>query len=248
MSLEPIENVSDESISEKVATSEISLPENEDRGAEAPGRMGYISAYLVSLPLFGVGYVIDQTVRWTDHLTGLYNGLFHMAFFGMAWGVYMIPWILIVYFCYRKRETQARRTLWIIGPSVLVSLITLSGLVTNPPTPEGRFKQFAGSELPTDLRDLKTHFKGGGIYDYGDSYYFKTSSAEIERLITEMKLEKSDYFNPRSSVRRWYVEMPDIRKWDGPERYERWPDHSNWFYYLITDSAKTQAYIFVGCT
>ena len=213
--------------------------------------MPLVAALLLSLPLFGAGYAVDQTIRWTNHMDGLLNGLFHMAFCGIASAVYMIPWALIVHFSYRKRASQARRTLWMLGPSILMSLLAISSLFTNPPTPQNRFRNFAKIDLPTEMSDLATHFRGGGVSDYGDTYYFKTSSAEIDRLISKMKLEEDEYFSEQEAPHSFITVLPgcpDYAEWKGAKRYKGWDDREHWFYHLITDSAKTQAYIFVGCT
>jgi hypothetical protein len=213
--------------------------------------MRLVLALLLAMPLFGAGYVVEQTIRWTNHIDGLLNGLFHMAFFGIASTIYLIPWALIVHFSYRKRASQARRTLWMLGPSILMSLLVLSGLFTDPPTPQNRFRNFAKTELPTEMSDLTAYFRGGGVSDYGDTYYFKTSSAEIERLIREMKLEEDEYFSKQESPHSFIKVLPgcpDYAEWVGAKKYEGWDDRNHWFYHLITDSAKSQAYIFVGCT
>lgn len=209
-----------------------------------------VAALLLSLPLFGVGYMVEQTIRWTDHMDGLLSGLVHLAFFSVGSAIYLIPWAMIVHFSYRKRPSQAHRTLWMLGPSLLMCLVALISLLANPPTPRNRFRNFTKTELPTRLFDLKTNFSGGGMADYGDTYYFKTSSAEIERLIREMKLEGDESFAERGSPS--FIKVlpgcPDYRKWVGAKKYTAWDDRQHWFYHLITDSAKTQAYIFVGCT
>ena len=212
--------------------------------------MPLVAALLLSLPLFGAGYAVDQTIRWTNHMDGLLNGLFHMAFFGIASAIYLIPWALIVHFSYRKRESQARRTLWMLGPSILMNLVVISGLFTNPPTPQNRFRNFTKTELPAGLSDLKANFAGGGVADFRDTYYFKTSTAEIERLINEMKLEEDEHFSKRKSTHPFIKVLPgcpDYAEWEGAKRYGGWDDREHWFYHLITDSAKSQAYIFVGC-
>jgi hypothetical protein len=213
--------------------------------------MHFVLAFLLTLPLAGAGYVVDQAVRWTDHLQGLVNGLFHMLFLSMAWPIYMLPWCLAVYFSYRKRKSKKNRTLWIMGPAMLMSLFTLGMLVFQPPSAARRFESFTKTKLPENLTDLETHFSGGGIADYGDTYYFKTSSAEIDRLIREMKLEEDKYYSAEESsysMIKALPNCPDYGKWVGAKKYTGWDDREHWFYHLIADSSKTQAYIFVGCT
>lgn len=213
--------------------------------------MRLVYALLLSLPLFGVGYVIEQAIRWSNHLEGLISGLVHLVYLCLAAPIYLIPWALIVHFSFRKRAKQKRRTLWMLGPSILMCLLSISSLVTNPPNAEQRFRKFAKTELPASLSDLKTHFSGGGMADYGDTYYFKTSSTEIDRLIREMKLEEDESYSQQESpysIIKVLADSPDYREWVGAKKFVAWDDRKHWFYHLITDASKTQAYIFVGCT
>lgn len=213
--------------------------------------MRMVYALLLSLPLFSVGYMIEQTIRWTNHLEGFMSGLIHLALFSIGAAIYLIPWALIVHFSFRKRANQRRRTLWMLGPSILMSLLSIVSLITNPPNAEQRFLRFSKTELPANLSDLKTDFSGGGFADYGDTYYFKTSSAEIDRLIREMKLEEDEYYSQQEfpdSFIKVLPDSPDYRKWVGGKKFVAWDDRQHWFYHLITDATKTQAYIFVGCT
>lgn len=212
--------------------------------------MPLVLAFLLSLPLFGTGYMIGQTIRWTNHIDGLLNGLFHMAILGVGSVIYLIPWALIVHFSFRRRASQRRRTLWMLGPSIVMSLLSLYSLFADPPTARQRFSKFAKTELPVTLSDLKTNFTGGGLADYGDTYYFKTSSAEIDRLIREMKLEEDKYYSQQKSpysIIKVLPDSPDYRKWVGAKKFTAWDDRKRWFYHLITDATKTQAYVFVGC-
>jgi hypothetical protein len=40
---------------------------------------------LISFTLFNLGYIVDQTVRWSDHAQGFFNGVVHILFFGVGW-------------------------------------------------------------------------------------------------------------------------------------------------------------------
>lgn len=226
-------------------------PETDDLEALDPTKpMRLVYALLLSLPLFGVGFVVEQTIRLTNHMDGLLNGLFHMAFFCLAAPIYLIPWALIVHFCYRKRASQARRTMWMLGLSVVMSLLPIAGLFIDPPTLQNRFKRFTKTELPTDISDLRTNFRGGGLSDYGDTYYFKTSSAQIDRFIREMKPEEDKYYSQQKSlysIIKALPDSPDYRKWVGAKKFTAWDDRKCWFYHLITDATKTQAYVIVCC-
>ena len=207
-------------------------------------------AAFLSLPIAGVGFVISQTVRWTDHMAGFVNGLFHLLFMSFVWPIYMVPWCLAVWFSYRKRESKRHRTLWILGPAILLSLVGVLGVVIDPPSPEKRFEAFTKTRLPTNHSDLEVHFSGGGVADYGDTYYFKTTPSEIDRLIREMKMEEetlSEHGFAWTQMKQ-LPGSPDFKSWKGARQYKWFDSKLHWFSYLITDAAKTQAYIFVGCT
>lgn len=137
--------------------------ETEAKERDSPKPMNFALAALISLPLASVGFVVDQAVRWTDHMKGFLNGLFHMVFLSMAWPIYLIPWCLIVYFCYRKRDSKNNRTLWIMGPSIAISLFTLAGLIFQPPNAARRFEAFTKVRFPENVADLETHFPGVGL-------------------------------------------------------------------------------------
>jgi len=220
----------------------------EEVDSAKPMRLVY--ALLLSFPLFGAGYVIEQTIRWTNHLDGLMSGLIHLIFFSIASPIYLIPWALIVHFSFRKRTNQKRRTLWMFGPSILMCLLSIVSLVTNPPTPSHRFKQLAKADLPAKMESLNYYFSGGGLADYHDTYYFKTSSAEIDRLIREMGLEEDEFYGDRSTSHTIISPLPgspDFKKWPEHIQFRGGRDEGSWHYYLITDKLKTQVYINVGC-
>lgn len=208
-------------------------------------------AVFLSLPIAGLGFVISQTVRWSDHLAGFVNGLFHLVFMSLVWPIYMIPWCLAVWFSYRKRESKRHRTLWILGPAMILSFVVVVGLVIDPPSPEKRFVAFTKTRLPSNHTDLEAHFSGGGMADYGDTYYFKTTPSEIDRLIREMEMEEDKLFGNDEtsySVIKPLPGSPNFKTWKGARQYQWMDEKLHWFSYMITDAAKTQAYIFVGCT
>jgi hypothetical protein len=57
---------------------------------------------LISFAVFNLGYIVDQTLRWSDHLQGFANGIFHIMFSGIAWCMFLLPCILVIFL--RTRE------------------------------------------------------------------------------------------------------------------------------------------------
>jgi len=222
-----------------------------ERGYEASKPMHFAAALMLSFVIFNAGYVISQTLSWSNHLAGLVNGLFHSLFFVFGWAMLFIPWGIAVFVSFRKRQDKRRRTQWILAPAWVVFILFLAGMVFDYPTPKKRFERMAKIDFPSPVDGLRTQFTGGGIADYGDTYYFKTTSTEIERIIREKGMDEDESFGRdgmSSTIIKPLQGSPDFNDWENGKQYKWMDDDFHWFIYLITDSAKTQAYIFVGCT
>lgn len=142
------------------------------------------------------------------------------------------------------------RTQWILAPSFLISAVMVGSLIFDPPTPSKRFAKFAKTTLPTDLRDIHYRFRGGGFVDYADTYYFTTSPSEVERLIHDVGLEENKTYSSRFMTDSGFPPLPccpDYNGWEGAKQFTGWDDRQHWFYYLITDSTRTQVYVMVCC-
>lgn len=223
---------------------------SEDPAQDDKKRLHFGLLLLISFALFNLGYIVDQTVRWSDHAQGFFNGVVHILFFGIAWCFYLLPWSLIVFALYRWRGWKRFRTQWALAPAVLVLLAMIGGLLFQPPTPSRRFKGFAKTELPSNARNLHYHFSGGGVADYGDTYYFETTPDEVGRIIGDMRLEADEFYGreglTHTSVSR-LPGCPDFSTWKGAKQYKGWDDRQHWFYYLITDATRTKVYMMIGC-
>lgn len=222
---------------------------NSTQGDKARPHFGLL--LLISFTLFNIGYLVDQTVRWSDHGQGFLNGVCHILFLGLEWCFTLLPWSLVVFALYRWRKWQRFRTQWVLAPAVLVLFATLGGLLLQPPTPAKRFKNFAKIELPANVQNLHCHFTGGGIADYTDTYYFETTPEEVDRIISEMHLdEDSSYGQVGStySIISPLADCPDFSTWKGAKQYRGGDDEQHWFYYLITDTTRTKVYMMIGCT
>ncbi|MCX6995696.1 MAG: hypothetical protein NTV49_01080 [Kiritimatiellaeota bacterium] len=213
-----------------------------------PERLHFGLLLLISFALFNIGPIIDQTIRWTDHLHGFINGVFHILMFGIAWYIYILPWSLVIFALYRWRKWKRFRTHWVLAPVLLAVATTLWSLIVDPPTPTNRFKRFAHAELPSNARNLHFYFSGGGIADYSDTYYFETIPEEVDRLVARMNLEKDEFYGKEDVSYTPITALPgcpNFTAWNGAQQYRH--DNKGWFYYLITDASKTQVYILIGC-
>jgi len=223
---------------------------NEEPAQGNTKRLHFGLLLLISFVLFNFGYIVDQTVRWSDHAHGFLNGVFHIFFFGIAWCFYLLPWSAVMFALYRWRKWQRFRTQWVLAPAALVLIATIGGLLFQPPTPSKRFKNFAKTELPANVQNLHYHFTGGGIADYGDTYYFETTPEEVERIISEMRLDEDEFYGQEGLTHTTVsplADCPDFSTWDGAKQYRGWDDRQHWFYYLITDATRTKVYMMIGC-
>jgi len=219
-----------------------------------PRRLHFGHILLISFVVYSLGYIIDQTVRWTDHLRGFMNGVLQSTVpFGFQWCILVLPWSVMIFALYRWRKWRRFRTHLVLAPAVVWLIVSIGSLIVYPPTPSNRFKQFVKIDLPKNIQNLRYDFTGGGLADYRDSYYFQTTPEETDRLITEMKLAPAGPFarDGTDGPSDWAVEIPpgfsDITQWQGAVLYRRTDDLTGWYYSLITDSNKTRVYIEVSC-
>jgi hypothetical protein len=213
-------------------------------------RLPFGLVLLISFALFNLGYVVDQTVRWSDHAQGFFNGVVHILVLGIAWCICLVPWSLVVFVLYRWRGWIRFRTQWVLAPAGLALLATLGGLLFQPPTPSSRFKSFANTELPPNARNLHYHFSGGGFADYGDTYYFETTPEEVGRIIGDLRLDVDESYGHGGLTHASFAQLPgcpDYSTWEGATQYRGWDDRKHWFYYLITDATRTKVYMMIGC-
>jgi hypothetical protein len=221
-----------------------------DEPVPVPKRIHFGWLLLGSFLLWNGAYVIDQAVRWTNHFEGFINGVFHMYFTGLVWALYLGPWSLIVWALYRWQGWHRFRALWVLGPAVLVFVVQIGALLVSPPTPEARFKRAAGVALPEQVADLRVHFTGGGTTDLGDTYYFTCAPEVTDGLIEAMKLEEDPSFgNKELGIEPYSIVplrdgWPDYWEWEGLRQFGR--GDGAWFYFLLTDEARTRVYVYMG--
>ncbi|MBN8458233.1 MAG: hypothetical protein J0M04_10390 [Verrucomicrobia bacterium] len=219
--------------------------------AAAPKQRNFALLLVGSFALFNGAYILDQTIRWSDHWDGFRCGLVHVIFIGIAWCIYVFPWSLIVFALYRWRKWSRYRAFWILAPAWAFLVFVLGSLVLEPPIPSVRFRTFAKSELPSDAVNVRHHFSGGGVADYFDTYYFETTPQEVERLIADMKLEEDVFGSMEMLPKLGYSQppgWPDFLSWEGARWFRGHDAAEHWFYNLVTDPTRTRVYVWVGCT
>lgn len=216
-----------------------------------PKQLHFGLLLLISFTLFNLGYIVNQTLRWSEHFHGITNGIFHVFMLGVAWCFYILPWSLIVFAVYRWRKWKQFRAHWILTPAVLALLVTIGSLIVHPPTPSNRFKSFAKTHLPENIQNLHVYFSGGGIADYHDEYYFETSPGEVRRLISEMNLTEDGGYLNAGEIEGSYLSrkstFPSPEAWRDSKVFARNNRETGWHYELRVDSTETKVFITIGC-
>lgn len=201
-----------------------------------------------SFTLFHVGSIIEEIVRWTDHLAGLVNGLVMAIPMSLVWAISALPWCVAVHYIYRWRGWSRFRCTVALLPSILLLLASLAGLAMSPRGPHDRFQRFAKTPIPASARDIVYHLEGGGFADYEDVYYFSCSQADSEALIQALNVELLG-----GSEVDLYASFklppgaPDFHTWPDRRIYQRYDKERGWFYRIVTDSTATKVYVCLSC-
>ena len=217
-----------------------------------PKRLHFALLLFLSYLSFLCALIMEQTFDWTNHYDGFMNGLLQGSFFGILWCLmFVLPWGLILIKLNRWRGDQQSPTWSIMAPSILVVIYAIVSLLINPLDPAKRFKNFSNTELPSNAQDLNYRFTGGGIVDYSDTYYFKTTPEEVDRLIADLKLNEDPAFAVNRMTDYYFSPLPDspdFSSWVGGKVFHGMDEIKNWYYYLLIDSTRTQVYLMIGCT
>ena len=136
------------------------------------------------------------------------------------------------------------RAICVVSSFVLSVVFSLVSSLMNQHTPESRFEGFTKTVLPKESEDLCYRFTGGGLGCHIDTYYFRTSAEEINRLIREMRLEKDNDFG--SGVLSKIANCPDFKDWGKAMTFGRRIDDDGRCYFMVTNKSKTDAYIVIS--
>jgi hypothetical protein len=205
--------------------------------------------FVLSFLTFFIGFTVNHTFQWTNHWAGFQSGLVQGGFFALMWcAIYVLPWSLIIRGIYRRRQWQKFRTHWILAPSILIAAVLMGSLIIDPVSTHQRFSSFTKTTLPENAEDLNFQLTGGGVVDYSDIYYFRTTPSEVERLIRALDLEE---VSPSADMQYTGLNplrgSPDFTAWKGARKFEGSDETKVWYYHMITDSEGKQVYVHVGC-
>lgn len=203
-------------------------------------------AHFYSLFFTAGAIVIDAAVRWTDHVEGLVSGLIHGVILSSVWGVLLLPWSIAIVGIYRWAGWLRFRSYWIMVPCFLLCVTQLGGLILDPPTHRNRFERSMKTSLPEHAQALCHHFSGGGFADYSDSYYFRSFPDEIEKLISNMRLQRDENFETlnRFNCIKALPDAPDPALWKNASMFSR--DDGLRFYHLLVNAERTEVYVYFG--
>lgn len=212
--------------------------------------MNAFGAMLLCLALWHAPLQLSFMIEWTDWKLGTISGLMHGLFTGIPWVFVALPWIAVVLLIYRRRKWQRFRTLFILLPGLVMFVPWTASLPNMFPVADKRFLRTTQVSLPANRTDLHTFFVGGGIADYSDAYFFRTTPNEVQRLIDGMGMELTEKEN---HVWSHHPLERHSQRWNTPA-ITSWPDHhiyarsrDGWTYLLITDGERTQVYMLVHC-
>ena len=232
----------------------------EETGRVKP--LHFVLALIVSFLLFNLGFIVDQTFRWSNPVEGFINGVLHMAFMGLAWCFFLLPWSLIIFALYRWRKWQRHRTAWLLAPAIAAFVLPIIGLVIERPTPRRTFAQMIVSPVPESVRNLKVFRSGGGVADYTYIIYFEIDPADFKTVIASRPFElsgrelnnvpifrtswgtntvRSEFRNSVGSA-GW----PSPYEWGEVEVYTYHTKDRGWFYHIITDKEHRKVYFDAG--
>lgn len=219
-------------------------------GPRLPGRTSlarpiqFLLLLAVSFVIFVAPFTVSQALQWTDPGEGWPVGL---IVFGLVWCVVVFPVSLLIYLVFCWRRWVRFRAVAILAPGVILSLHALTVLRFERPDPAEHLLLYTNAHLPASARDLRVHFTGGLIADHHDTYCFRCSRSDTDRLIAELKLTSCNvkYWGDLSKM--GFPGWPNPEEWVGGAAYEGSSSDETWFYRLFVDASHEQVYLVVFC-
>jgi len=201
---------------------------------------------------------LTEFKHYTDQARGWSAVGFQAVLYAVLFGIFIVPITALILFLIRRKQLSPRwRTLIVISPVLILSLLQFGGSVARPLKSQERFAKMMDCELPPQATVFKAWHSGGGLIDFLDMYHFKTTPEGIDQLLASRPYKPDASVVMTDPEFRIHHELPVIgvsppegwpkpRDWPGLEiyRYEK----KTWFYYILTDGEKSQAFVIAGCT
>lgn len=215
---------------------------------QTPHRQLHPALVLVASFFIFIGsFILNQVVRCSDLVDGIVSGLCFLPVSSIGWILDALLPGLLIYALYRWRRWKRFQAVAILSPALATLAFIIAGFIFDPPTPAHRLKKFTGADLPLSAHDLRTHFSGGGLADFEDTYFFRCSPADTEKLIKALDLSPASMeLPPPTLLKAPFPSWPDPGTWSGSTLYQGWRDEGAWSYDLRTDPSREQVYLQVS--
>ena len=115
----------------------------------------------------------------------------------------------------------------------------------------GSFALFNGAYILDQTVRWSDHWDGFWCGLVHVVFRFETTPQEVDRLIADMKLAEDVSGSLEMLPKLGFPQppgWPDDLSWEGARWFKGHEASVHWFYNLVTDSARTRVYVWVGCT
>ncbi|MCB1130086.1 MAG: hypothetical protein KDN05_03090 [Verrucomicrobiae bacterium] len=198
-----------------------------------------------------VGTVLEQALSWTAPLQGARNGALMGLFIA-------IPFVLvyallggIVGALSSFGPLRPHRWWLSLVPALLMVTTSLAQRISDRIRPERRFQRWTTVSLPDSVRDLRHKWTGGYFFDYMDTYRFRCSPSDTERLVDFLSLAKQ-----RDNKEGQLTRLTMLQLDDEADHVDEWENLELWrparplgkadFLLFYTDASHTRVLIVYG--
>ena len=209
--------------------------------------------FLWSWLIFWAGYLLAETVSWSNRWDGLGFGLRSTPLVLVTFGVLMPPLVMLTVAIWKWRNWPPEyRTLCAIYPALVFALMAAVTTLGNGAAPAGRFRKAYGSGLPEDAHELHVFFSRTGFWAAQDAFAFQTTPEAARALLAAHPFAPSTADLWAGSTRTAYLLQqtggpgwPDPRTWTGLKAYTCADNPAPHHFELMTDTTMTKVFILV---
>jgi hypothetical protein len=195
--------------------------------------------------LAGLVFSIGFGLAWTNHLEGLFVGVFHWVLMGITYVVIPAPILGFASWFLRRRNRWKRFVVIpIVAPAALLAGAGIVDLIFNPPTANNRLADTLRTKSINGIKVGKAFFSGGGLSDKDEIYLISGPTERIDHLVKSARFERTKA--PPDSNIYWAFKgsrdgFPDPTLWEDATFYEN--DGAGGPVFLVVDKERTHAMI-----